>query len=133
MQQNGYQVVFHPSAQVKAIADEQRIAQVVYNLVGNALTYTGEDKTVEIHQEVIGKMVRLTIHDSGKGIAPEELPLIWNRYYRTQETHKRAIIGSGLGLSIVRSILEKHHVPFGVDSKEGEGTSFWFELPLAEG
>ena len=133
VQQNGYQVVFHPAAQVKAIADEQRIAQVVYNLVGNALTYTGEDKTVEIHQEVIGKMVRLTIHDSGKGIAPEELPLIWNRYYRTQETHKRAIIGSGLGLSIVRSILEKHNVPFGVDSKEGEGTSFWFELPLAEG
>lgn len=76
VQQNGYQVVFHPQAQVKAIADEQRIAQVVYNLVGNALTYTGEDKTVEIHQEVIGKMVRLTIHDSGKGIAPEELPLI---------------------------------------------------------
>lgn len=133
VQQNGYQVVFHPAAQVKAIADEQRIAQVVYNLVGNALTYTGENKTVEIHQEVIGKMVRLTIHDSGKGIAPEELPLIWNRYYRTQETHKRAIIGSGLGLSIVRSILEKHNVPFGVDSKEGEGTSFWFELPLAEG
>lgn len=132
VQQNGYQVVFHPAAQVKAIADEQRIAQVVYNLVGNALTYTGEDKTVEIHQEVIGKMVRLTIHDSGKGIAPEELPLIWNRYYRTQETHKRAIIGSGLGLSIVRSILEKHNVPFGVDSKEGEGTSFWFELPVAE-
>ena len=132
VQQNGYQVVFHPQAQVKAIADEQRIAQVVYNLVGNALTYTGEDKTVEIHQEVIGKMVRLTIHDSGKGIAPEELPLIWNRYYRTQETHKRAIIGSGLGLSIVRSILEKHNVPFGVDSKEGEGTSFWFELPLTE-
>lgn len=133
VQQNGYQVVFHPQAQVKAIADEQRIAQVVYNLVGNALTYTGENKTVEIHQEVIGKMVRLTIHDSGKGIAPEELPLIWNRYYRTQETHKRAIIGSGLGLSIVRSILEKHNVPFGVESKEGEGTSFWFELPLAEG
>lgn len=133
VQQNGYQVVFHPAAQVKAIADEQRIAQVVYNLVGNALTYTGEDKTVEIHQEVIGKMVRLTIHDSGKGIAPEELPLIWNRYYRTQETHKRAIIGSGLGLSIVRSILEKHNVPFGVESKEGEGTSFWFELPVAEG
>ena len=132
VQQNGYQVVFHPAAQVKAIADEQRIAQVVYNLVGNALTYTGEDKTVEIHQEIIGKMVRLTIHDSGKGIAPEELPLIWNRYYRTQETHKRAIIGSGLGLSIVRSILEKHNVPFGVDSKEGEGTSFWFELPLTE-
>ena len=132
VQQNGYQVVFHPAAQVKAIADEQRIAQVVYNLVGNALTYTGENKTVEIHQEVIGKMVRLTIHDSGKGIAPEELPLIWNRYYRTQETHKRAIIGSGLGLSIVRSILEKHNVPFGVDSKEGEGTSFWFELPLTE-
>ena len=131
VQPNGYRVIFAPTEQVNVQADEQRIAQVVYNLVGNALTYTGEDQTVTLHQEVRGEMVRLTIHDSGKGIAAEELPLIWNRYYRTQETHKRAIIGSGLGLSIVRSILEKHDVPFGVESKEGEGTSFWFELPLA--
>ena len=132
VQQNGYHVIFQPDEQLAVHADEQRIEQVVYNLLGNALTYTGEDKTVTITQKRRGNWVRLTISDTGKGIAKDELPLIWNRYYRTQESHKRAVIGSGLGLSIVRSILEKHHVPFGVDSEEGKGASFWFELPLAK-
>ncbi|MBQ7304657.1 MAG: ATP-binding protein, partial [Clostridia bacterium] len=73
--------------------------------------------------------IRICVHDSGKGIPPEELPLIWNRYYRSNETHKRAVIGSGLGLSIVRTILEQHRVPYGVESQEGVGSTFWFELP----
>lgn len=133
VQQNGYQIVFTPDTHVFVLADEARIAQVVYNLIGNALTYTGENKTVTLTQQVQADgTVRLTIHDSGPGIPQEELSLIWNRYYRTQETHKRAVIGSGLGLSIVRSILEKHHAPFGVDSKEGEGTAFWFALPITQ-
>ena len=77
-------------------------------------------------------MVRTSIRDTGKGIAPDELDLIWNRYYRTKETHKRAVVGSGLGLNIVRTILEKHEARFGVDSTLGEGTTFWFELPIVE-
>ena len=112
------------------VADESRIGQVVYNLINNALTYTGEDKTVTVTQTIEGDMARIAIHDSGKGIP--ELPLIWNRYYRAKENHKRAIQGSGLGLSIVRSILEAHNVPYGVDSQEGKGTTFWFKLPLVE-
>ena len=74
--------------------------------------------------------VRISFQDTGSGISQEELPMIWYRYYRTKDTHKRAVIGSGLGLSIVRSILEQHQVPFGVESREGEGSTFWFELPL---
>ena len=62
--------------------------------------------------------------------AAEELALIWNRYYRTKESHKRAVIGSGLGLSIVQSILEKHGAEYGVDSQEGVGTTFWFECDV---
>ena len=129
VQQNGYQVVFHPQAQVKAIADEQRIAQVVYNLVGNALTYTGEDKTVEIHQEVIGKMVRLTIHDSGKGIAPEELPKIWRRFYQAESSHRNSS-GAGLGLSMVQWIANLHGGTITAESTPGKGSTFTFTLPL---
>ena len=74
--------------------------------------------------------MRVEVTDSGEGIAPEELDSVWNRYYRTRETHRRAIIGSGLGLNIVRSILEHHRAPYGVDSQPGCGSTFWFELEL---
>ena len=124
---DGYAICFEPPERVFVRADEKRISQVVYNLLGNALTYTGEDKTVTLTQTVQEGVVRLSVRDTGKGIPPEELPLIWHRYYRAQESHKRAVIGSGLGLSIVQSILEKHGMRYGVDSVQGEGTTFWFE------
>ena len=129
---DGYTVHFAPEKELSAVADEARIGQVVYNLIGNALTYTGEDRQVYVTQEVRENRVRITVTDTGRGIPPEELPLIWNRYYRAKESHKRAIIGSGLGLSIVQGILEQHGAPYGVDSQEGKGSSFWFELPLEE-
>ncbi len=123
---DGYILRFAPDTRLWVLADERRMEQVVYNLLGNALTYTGDDRTVSITQTVQGDTVRITIHDSGKGIPADELPLIWKRYYRSQESHRRAVIGSGLGLSIVQSILEKHGADYGVESAEGTGTAFWF-------
>ena len=132
VEKDGYRVLFEPAERLWVEADETRIGQVIYNLIGNALTYTGEDKAVAVTQTVRDGKARLEIWDTGKGIAAEELPLIWNRYYRTKETHRRAIIGSGLGLNIVRSILEQHGALYGVESTEGEGTVFWFELDLTQ-
>ena len=126
----GYAICFEPDAHHTVEADETRIGQVIYNLIGNALTYTGEDKKVTITQTRTNGRIRIAIQDTGDGIPQEELPMIWLRYYRTRETHKRAVIGSGLGLSIVRTILEQHQVTFGVESSAGEGSAFWFELPL---
>lgn len=127
---DGYVIRFDPPESVFITADEKRISQVVYNLLGNALTYTGEDKAVTLTQTVQGDTVRLSVTDTGKGIPADELPLIWHRYYRTHESHRRAVIGSGLGLSIVQSILDKHGMPCGVDSTVGEGTTFWFEAKI---
>ena len=132
IEKDGYRIDYVPEEPLWALGDAKRIDQVVYNLLGNALTYTGEDKRVTISQEKRGDQVRIGIRDTGKGISAEELPLIWNRYYRTKETHRRAIIGSGLGLSIVRSILELHSANYGVESEPGQGTCFWFELPSTE-
>ena len=101
------------------------------DLLGNALTYTGEDRTVRVKQQDTGPRVRVEISDSGEGIPQEELPYIFDRYYRSRENHRRAVIGSGLGLNICRSILEKHGARYGVQSEEGKGTTFWFELPKA--
>ena len=129
-EKDGYRLLFAPEEHVTVLADEKRIGQVVYNLLGNALTYTGEDRTVTITQHAADGRVRIAIRDSGKGIPQEELPLIWNRYYRARESHRRAVIGSGLGLSIVQSILEKHGARYGVDSIVGEGTTFWFECEI---
>ena len=131
-EKDGYRILFEHQESLWALGDPKRIEQVVYNLLGNALTYTGEDKLVTVRQEKRGETVRISIQDTGKGISAEELPLIWNRYYRTKETHRRAIIGSGLGLSIVRSILELHGARYGVESTPDQGTCFWFELPLAK-
>ena len=128
----GYTVVFDPAEDRTVKGDSARISQVVYNLLGNALTYTGEDKTVRISQQDIGSRVRVEISDSGEGIPKDELPFIFDRYYRSRENHRRAVIGSGLGLNICRSILEKHGARYGVNSTEGQGTTFWFELPRAK-
>lgn len=129
---DGYDIQFAPSEHLFVTADEHRVGQVIYNLIGNALTYTGADKRVTVQQEKKENYVRISVADTGKGIPAEELPRIWNRYYRTKESHKRAIVGSGLGLNIVQTILEQHCAPYGVDSTEGKGTTFWFELPLAD-
>lgn len=129
-EQDGYQIHFHSTQSVTVCADEIKIGQVIYNLINNALTYTGADKTVTVIQTVVNTKVRVEIKDSGEGIDAQELPYIWSRYYRGQKPHKRAAIGSGLGLSIVKGILDNHKVQYGVESAHGVGTTFWFELPI---
>ena len=129
---DGYTIRFEQTEQVTVNADEMKIGQVVYNLVNNALTYTGADKTVTVTQRVTGNTVRVEVHDSGEGISKEELPHIWSRYYRGQNPHKRATVGTGLGLSIVKGVLDSHGVCYGVESEAGCGTTFWFELPVVQ-
>ena len=129
---DGYTVRFEAAEDRMVTGDSARISQVLYNLIGNALTYTGADKTVQVTQEDVGSRVRVSVSDSGEGIPAEELPYIWDRYYRTRENHRRAVIGSGLGLNICRGILERHEAKYGVRSEHGEGTTFWFELPKAQ-
>lgn len=131
-EQDGLRIVFEPAQEARVTADEMKVQQVIYNLINNAITYTGADRTVTVRQTVRGDRVRIEIADSGEGISPEELPYIWERYYRGRKPHKRAAVGSGLGLSIVKTILDAHQLPFGVESRLGEGSTFWFELPLTK-
>ena len=130
-EQDGYHILFAPVEAVFVQADPTKLGQVIYNLINNAITYTGEDRTVRVEQQVRDGTVRISIRDSGQGIAPDDLPYIWDRYFRGGKPHKRATVGSGLGLNIVKEILESHGLPYGVDSAPGEGSTFWFELPVA--
>ncbi len=129
----GYIIKVRAEDDRQAFADKQSIGQVLYNLISNAINYTGPDKTVGVTlQETPQGWLRVEIEDSGIGIPKEELPLIWERYYRSRNTHQRAVAGSGLGLSIVKDALVQQNLPFGVESALQKGSRFWFELPQAD-
>jgi signal transduction histidine kinase len=114
-------------------ADETKIGQALYNLIGNAVNYTGEDNTVYVRLKKESEdTFRFSVTDTGKGIKAEELGEIWNRYYRSTENHKRPVQGTGLGLSIVKTILERHRFRFGVQSEEGKGSTFYIVFPLVD-
>ncbi|MBQ8658953.1 MAG: HAMP domain-containing histidine kinase [Clostridia bacterium] len=115
-------------------ADEKKIGQVLYNLIGNAVNYTGEDKKVVVRVKKCSETeAYFAVTDTGEGIPEEELPTIWERYYRSAEMHKRPVKGTGLGLSIVRVILEMHRFKFGVKSELGKGSTFYVVFPLRKG
>ena len=127
-EQDGYRIEFFEDGNVDVCADRGMILQVVYNLINNAINYTGDDKYVLVKQEKRGDNVRISVVDTGDGIDADKIPLIWDRYYKIDKVHKRAKVGMGLGLSIVKEILELHNATYGVDSAIGKGSTFWFEL-----
>lgn len=125
-----YQFNFYHGAHIYVYADELKISQVVYNLVNNAITYTGDDKSINVTQTLDNDMVMVEVTDTGEGIPQDKLKDIWERYYKVDKQHKRAAVGTGLGLSIVRKILELHGGEYGVRSSEGHGSTFWFKLKI---
>lgn len=106
-------------------ADKQKLEQVLYNLINNAINYTGEDNKIEINITK-QKNIKVEIKDTGKGIKKEDIPHIWDKYYKNKKEHKRNKIGTGLGLSIVKNILELHNYKYGVNSTINKGTTFYF-------
>lgn len=127
-QKDGYTIDFVYDRDIVINADKTRILQVVYNLINNAINYTGDDKKITVTQNVENGNVRISVTDTGEGIPAEQLPLIWERYYKVKDFHKRGKVGTGLGLSIVKNILVMHDANFGVSSKVGNGSTFWFEF-----
>ena len=126
---NGYVINFKYNDDEFVTADRGSISRVLYNLISNAINYTdNESKEIDIVQTRSGRTVKVDIIDHGKGIAEEDLPHVFDRYYRSTDAHVRSVIGSGLGLSIVKSILNAHGAKFGVLSSPGKGSDFWFSL-----
>jgi signal transduction histidine kinase len=129
-QRDGYRIEYSADVSVDIRADRTMLLQVIYNLINNAINYAGEDKLVRVTQRLTedGSRVRVSVMDNGVGIAPDQIPLIWDRYYKIDKVHRRAMIGTGLGLSIVKQILEAHRTTYGVESKLGAGSVFWFDM-----
>lgn len=132
LRQDGYVLEFIRKEEVYVFADEVKITQAFYNLLLNAITHGGADHRVTILQSVEQGSVKIAVTDQGPGIAPEDLPYIWDRYYKVDQKHKRSVTGTGLGLSIVKKILVLHGGNYGVDSAPSKGSTFWFQLPLED-
>ncbi|MFN3374634.1 MAG: ATP-binding protein, partial [Chloroflexus sp.] len=128
----GVELLVTPDPSLPAVlADSERIAQVVRNLLSNALRYTpaGGNITIASAAERGGALV--SVRDTGSGIAPEDVPHVFERFYRADRGRARAHGGSGLGLAIAERIIALHGGQIGVESALGKGTRFWFWLPAA--
>jgi signal transduction histidine kinase len=112
-------------------ADPERIHQVLFNLVDNAVRFTPEGGTVEIRATLDRASVRIEVSDTGVGIAPEHLPRLFERFYRVDPARSRGEGGTGIGLAIARSVVEAHGGQLRAESEPGHGSRFWFELPVA--
>lgn len=115
---------------IKIKADKKKINQVIYNLINNAINYTGEDKTVTVRVTKHKKYYLVEIIDTGKGIKESEIPYIWNKYYKNDKNHQRNVVSTGLGLSIVKEILELHGYEYGVKSVLKNGSTFYFKIKI---
>ena len=116
----------HKDKKLLVKADKKQIETVIYNFINNAINYTGDDNlvTIKVTKE---ENVLVEIIDTGKGISKEDIKYIWDKYYKNKKKHKRNLIGTGLGLTIVKNILEKHNFKYGVNSTD-KGTTFYFEI-----
>lgn len=128
LKNDGYKFVVNGDDDIIVKSDRKKLEQVIYNLVNNAINYTGEDNLVTINIIKKDNSIRVEVVDTGAGISEDNLKLIWDKYYKVDKTHKRNKYGTGLGLSIVKSTLISLNYEYGVESKINEGTTFYFEI-----
>lgn len=116
-----------------ACGDNKRINEVLNNFLSNALKHYGDDKKIIIKAYLLNKdKIKVEIIDHGTGIAKEDLPNIWERYFKIDKSYQRSKTGTGLGLAINKAILEAHQSDYGVYSQKDKGSTFYFELNNAD-
>lgn len=113
-------------------ADFNKISQVLHNFISNAVKYSKPGSAILIDCEQLDKQVKVTVKDTGMGINKQDVPFVFERFYRVQNPQINAISGFGIGLYLSQEIIERHNGKIGVESVPDEGSSFWFSIPLAE-
>jgi two-component system phosphate regulon sensor histidine kinase PhoR len=120
-----------PPGLPRVLADPDRLQQVFINLLDNAIKYSSGGATATIRLSHEGNIVRVEVADTGPGIATDDLPHIFEPMYRGSSAAIRVALGTGLGLNIVKTILEQHGAAISVQSTPGDGATFAFRLPCA--
>ena len=125
--QNGWQLKLElPDEELPVYADPNMMQRALHNLLGNAMHHMGADGIFVLRAAPSAEGVRIEVEDHGPGIAAEDLPYIFDRYYRARQDSGK--VGTGLGLSITKAILQQHGFAFGVNSAVGQGSTFWFVM-----
>ncbi len=123
-----------PDEVVPVLVDAGRIGQVLTNYLTNALKYGPVEQVVSIRLDVEASIARVSVRDQGPGLTPEQQQRVWERFYQAAAPGYQGPDGGlGLGLAIAKVIIEQHHGQVGVESAPGQGSTFWFTLPLADG
>lgn len=112
--------------------DPRRIAQVLFNLLANAVKFTPAHGRIQVSVRPLADMIRVEVRDTGPGICPTHLPMLFDKFYQANPTLTREHGGTGLGLSIAKALVEAHQGQIGVESTPGKGSCFWFTVPFAE-
>ncbi len=112
-------------------ADQERVAQILRNLFSNAIRYTPGQGEIHLTASRSEAGVEISVRDTGVGIAPEQLPFLFERFYRADSSRARATGGTGLGLAIVKQVVQAHGGHITVESQQGKGTCVTFTLPVA--
>lgn len=126
-----HEIVFQPCEPVQVFADRDKIGSVISNMISNAVKYSPHGKQVEIRCEVIGDAVQISVKDHGIGINAEDVPRLFDRFYRVESNETELISGFGIGLYLSAEIVLHHKGKIWVESKPGEGSTFFFSLPLS--
>lgn len=114
-------------------ADEQRLTQILTNLLTNAIKFSPPGREIGLRARLEGSSIACQIIDHAEGIAPEDIPKLFRQFGQLDSTNTRKFGGTGLGLSISKALVEAHGGKIGVESTLGQGSTFWFTLPLAAG
>lgn len=127
-----HELVLQGETKLEIVADENRIEQVVFNFLNNAVKYAPNSKQIFLNVEKLSGSVKISVRDTGPGIPGNKLPHLFDRYFRADQSGAQ-VSGLGLGLYISADIIQRHGGEIGVDSVEGVGTTFWFTVPREEG
>lgn len=121
-----------PQTELCCWADEDRLVQVIVNLLGNAIKYSPENSKIDVRVEDLGEQLKVFVRDQGRGIPEDKLGKIFGRYEQVDLADSKKMGGSGLGLAISKAIILEHKGDIGVESKFGDGSTFWFKVPKTE-